>query len=248
MFTWICPQCGREVPPAYTECPDCTRKPQPVATAAPPPSAVAYQAPAAAAVAAAPPPPEIKPLAPPIEPEHSPAPPAPAPFPRQPRKSGAFGLPIWLATALSAVVIVGLVAGMYWIVNSLHGGQPARPTAAEESPGAKPGAAVSAIQKFIEVSSVRFLEDPKNKDKVLVKFVLTNHAEAELNGLAGNVTIWASTGRSEEDAQGTFEFATSLKGLESKELTAPLTGKKKIYELPDWQNLTSDVQITAPAS
>ena len=26
MFTWICPQCGREVPPAYTECPDCARK------------------------------------------------------------------------------------------------------------------------------------------------------------------------------------------------------------------------------
>ena len=26
MFTWICPQCGREVPPAYTECPDCAAK------------------------------------------------------------------------------------------------------------------------------------------------------------------------------------------------------------------------------
>jgi len=206
---------------------------------------VAYREPVTA-VAEAPTPPEIKPLAPPIEPE--PAHREPAPFPRQPKKSGSFGLPIWLATVLSAIVIVGLVAGVYWIVNSLHSGQPARPTAAEESPGAKPGAAVSAIQKFIEVSSVRFLEDPKNKEKVLVKFVLTNHAEADLTGLAGNVTIWASTGRSEEDAQGTFEFATNLKGNESKELTAPLTGKKKIYELPDWQNMTTDVQITAPTS
>jgi len=152
------------------------------------------------------------------------------------------------AAVLSAVAIVGLVAGVYWIVNNLHGGRPAKPTTAEESPGAKPGAAVSAIQKFIEVSSVRFLEDPKNKEKVLVRFVLANHSEADFTGLAGNVTIWASTGRSEEDAQGTFEFATSLKGLESKELTVPLTGKKKIYELADWQNLTSDVQITAPAS
>ncbi len=246
MFTWICPQCGREVPPAYTECPDCTRKSQPVATAAPPPSALAFRETAAGAVAAAPPPAEVKPLAPPIEPEAPPVPQAPAPLPQQPaaRKGG---LPVWLATVLSTLAIAGIVAGVYWIVNS-RSGRTGSPTAAEESPGAKPGAAASAIQKFIEVSSVRFLEDPRDKEKVVVKFVLTNHSEADLTGLAGNVTIWASTGRSEEDAEGTFEFATNLKGNESKELTAPLAGKKKIYELPDWQNMTTDVQITAPTS
>ncbi|HSB17439.1 MAG TPA: hypothetical protein VLE22_23520 [Bryobacteraceae bacterium] len=26
MFTWICPKCGREVPPSYNECPDCARE------------------------------------------------------------------------------------------------------------------------------------------------------------------------------------------------------------------------------
>lgn len=26
MFTWICPKCGREVPPSYNECPDCARQ------------------------------------------------------------------------------------------------------------------------------------------------------------------------------------------------------------------------------
>jgi hypothetical protein len=240
MFTWICPQCGREVPPAYTECPSCTKKSQPMTTAAPPPSALAYKEPAEAAEEA-PSPTDAKPLAPPLEPETPPVPQAPPPVP--PRRRG---LPVWLATVLSALAIAGIVAGVYWIVNS-HG-RSGRLTTAEESPGAKPGAPVSAIQKFIEVSSIRFLEDPKSKDKVLVKFVLTNHSEAELNGLAGNVTIWASTGRSEEDAEGTFEFTTSLKGNESKELTAPLAGKKKIYELPDWQNMTSDVQITAPTA
>ena len=29
MFTWICPQCGREVPPAYNDCPDCSKKAAP---------------------------------------------------------------------------------------------------------------------------------------------------------------------------------------------------------------------------
>ena len=243
MFTWICPQCGREVPPSYTECPNCTRKPanagQPAA--APPPSAVPIREPEAAA-AAEPAAPVIAPLAPPIEPQ--PVYRAPAPQEAVERRRG---LPVWLATVLSALAVVGLVAGVYWVVGYFHGGSSAKPSSAVESPGAKPGSAVNPVQKFIEVSSVRFLEDPKNKSKILVKFVLTNHSEAELNGLAGNATIWASTGRSEEDAEGTFEFATSLKAFESKELTAPLTGKKKIYELPDWQNMTTDVQITAPA-
>ena len=33
----------------------------------------------------------------------------------------------------------------------------------------------------------------------------------------------------------------------SKELSAPLTTKRKIYELADWQNITTDIQITAPS-
>jgi hypothetical protein len=45
-----------------------------------------------------------------------------------------------------------------------------------------------------------------------------------------------------------FTFNTDLKAYESKELTAPLNTKLKIYELPDWQNVSTDVQITTPAA
>lgn len=62
MFTWICPQCGREVPPSYSECPTCAENRQraahglpPVGVApaasqpqAPPPPQPAYQPPAPA--------------------------------------------------------------------------------------------------------------------------------------------------------------------------------------------------------
>ncbi|MGB9458552.1 MAG: hypothetical protein WCB12_21060 [Bryobacteraceae bacterium] len=194
---------------------------------------------------AAPPPPEIAPLAPPIEPE-----PVPPPFsqPSHPATPRTHALPVWLVTILSALAFVGVVAGVYWTVNYFHGGRHGRPPSTVESPAAKAGAAVNPVQKFIEVSAVRFLEDPKNKEKVLVKFVLTNHSDADFNHLAGNVTIWASTGGSEEEAEGTFAFTTNLKGFESKELTESLVGSKKIYELPDWQNMTNDVQITAPTS
>ena len=122
------------------------------------------------------------------------------------------------------------------------------PAAAVENPAAKPGTAVSPAQKFIEVAGVRFVEDPKNKEKTVVRFLLVNHSSADWMGLKGNVSLWGSTQRSEEDAQGSFAFTTDLKPFTSLELTAPLDTKKKIYELADWQNLTTDLQITAPTA
>jgi len=52
MFTWICPRCGREVPPSYDECPDCAKAAQPAAAAPQPPASTA-PAPAAPVYAAA---------------------------------------------------------------------------------------------------------------------------------------------------------------------------------------------------
>jgi hypothetical protein len=45
MFTWICPKCGKEVPPAYSECPNCSAKEQAVPVEQP---ATPAQAPPAA--------------------------------------------------------------------------------------------------------------------------------------------------------------------------------------------------------
>jgi hypothetical protein len=115
-----------------------------------------------------------------------------------------------------------------------------------ESPAAKPGAKTNPLQKYIEVSGLRFVLDAK-KQTTMAKFVIVNHSEADISGLAGNVTIWGRTQKSEEDAQGTFSFSTNMAPYESKELTVPLNTKRKIYELADWQNITTDVQITAPA-
>ncbi len=243
MFTWICPQCGREVPPTYSECPDCVAKGK---TA---PAATTTEAPAPPPAAAAPPPPAA---VPPPQPQYAPPPQyAPQPqyaqpqyAPRPPRAPGA-GLPTWLLTLVFALAFVGLVAGVYWTIGYFKGGsQAAAPPATVESPAAKPGAKANPLQKYIEISGVRFAEDPKKK--LLVKFILTNHSDADLAGLAGNVTIWGRTQKSEEDAVGTFSFKTNVGPGATEEVSAPLTTKLKIYELPDWQNVTTDLQITAP--
>ena len=58
MFTWICPKCGKEVPPAYSECPNCpaTAEAQP----APAPPAQSAETPQQAPVQKAPAPAAVK--------------------------------------------------------------------------------------------------------------------------------------------------------------------------------------------
>lgn len=258
MFTWICPQCGREVPPSYTECPDCQNKEtQP----APPP---------AAAAAVTQPQAEYAPQAYPQQAytqqsyaqqpytqqgytQQATPPPPPAapqqvrvaPYQPPPAPAARGGLPTWLLTVVFAFAFLGLGAGIYWLVGAAKGSG-SKPSVNVESPAAKPGAKVNALQKYVEVSGVRFIEDAKKKTQV--KFIITNHSPAEIGGLAGNVTVWGRTRTSEEDAAGTFTFNTNLGPWESKELSAPLNTKLKIYELPDWQNVSTDIQITSPGA
>jgi hypothetical protein len=78
--------------------------------------------------------------------------------------------------------------------------------------------------------------------------VIVNHSGADLTGLSGNVTVWGRTQTSEEEAAGTFSFTTDLKPFDSRDLTAPLNTKLKMIELPDWQNVSTDIQITAPSA
>ena len=142
------------------------------------------------------------------------------------------------------VGFVAVVWGIYWLVGSHGSGPNAAPAAAANTAPAN-GGKVNPMQKFIEVAGVRFVEDPKNKDKVLARFVLINHSEADIPGLAGTVMVSAHTDKSQETA-GSFTFTTNLGPFQSKEMSEPLDTTLKIYELPDWQFVRTDVQITGP--
>src|SRR3954465_4902366 len=96
MFTWICPKCGREVPPAYNDCPNCNAPAQsPAQAQAPPAAAPEYQ-----------PPTPQNPEAPPPPPPHAGYPPVANvqvhPYQPPPPPSSRGGLPTWLLTILFA--------------------------------------------------------------------------------------------------------------------------------------------------
>jgi hypothetical protein len=146
-------------------------------------------------------------------------------------------------TVIFAAGFVVLVGGVYWLVDG-GSATSAKPAASVGQPAAKPGAAPNPYQKYIEVSGVRFLEGDKKKPQV--KFVVTNHSGADITGLGGSVTILGRT-QKEAQAAGSFEFSTSIGPWESKDLTVPLVTQLEMIELPDWQFVSTNVQITSPA-
>jgi len=233
MFTWICPQCGREVPPAYNECPDCTGK----TAGTPAPSQQAQPQPGqAASVMTAPPPAAAQP-----------AERWPRALPPEPK---GVRLPAWLMSIVFAILFVGLGAGAYFGIRYFSGSSQAStssPVTLENAPAAAPSKGkANTLQKYVEVVGMRLTEDAKKRPEV--RFVVVNHSGAEIADLAATVNLWARTAKSDEEAVGTFSFkVSSLGAYESKELSGLLNTKLRVYELPDWQNLVAEIQITSPA-
>ena len=157
---------------------------------------------------------------------------------------GRPSLPSWLLTVIFAVGFVVVVGGIYWIFGSSHSSSPAVNTT-PASVNAPPAAAAkaSSLQRYFEVSGVRFLQDSKQNTQA--KFVIINHSDAEVSGLTGTVTILGKSSKSEEP-EGTISFSTNIGPNESKELTEPFNTKLRVYELPDWQNVVPDLRITGP--
>jgi len=232
MFTWICPQCGREVPPSYEACPDCAARER------------AGAQPAQTEAQAPPPGPEGTPAAPPTPPAYTAPAVAPLPVAQYAVPQPHAGLPTWLLAIIFTFAFLGLGAGVYWAVHFFRGGTQAASAPVERTP-AKSQAKPNPLQKYVEVSGIRFVETPKHENEA--RFVVINHSGADITDLAATVNIWGRTAKSEEEAAGSFSFRlASLRPYESKEAVAPLTTKLKAYELPDWQNVSTEVQITSP--
>ncbi len=249
MFSWICPRCGRENRASDTDCANCKREDEQLAAAAPAasvetaaeevvPAEPVYSRPVEKQIIRDASPvrlPDPPPVAPRFE-TPRPSPPLHAPSPKS-------GLPTWLLIPLFALAFLGLGALLYFGYQRFGGGK------AGFTGGEVPAAVLKVktnnpLQKYVEVVGIRLTQDAKKKPQA--RFIAVNHGSAELNDLTANVTLWASTSRSEEDSVGTFTFKiNSLGPNEAKEITTPLKTKLKVYELPDWQNMTAEVQLTS---
>lgn len=101
------------------------------------------------------------------------------------------------------------------------------------------------MAKYIELSGFRITE--KSPGKLQVRFAVTNHSDADIGNIVMNVNLRASTAKPTDPPLASFNARVEGLGPEDlKEVTADVPTKLRVYELPDWQFLTSDFQITEP--
>lgn len=107
-------------------------------------------------------------------------------------------------------------------------------------------AAKHPLGKYLELSGYRLAE--KGAGKLAVKLVVINHSEADIGDLTLKIRLVTTAAKPEDPPITEFEAKVpSLGPQEIKDVSAMANTKLRIYELPDWQFIRAEVEITSPA-
>ena len=113
-------------------------------------------------------------------------------------------------------------------------------------PGPATTSSKHPLAKFIELSGFRIKES--GSGKLEVKFIAVNHSEADLGDLELHVRLTTSAAKPGDAPVTEFDAKIpSLGPQEIRDVTAQAKTTLKLYELPDWQFLRGDFDITSPA-
>jgi hypothetical protein len=117
---------------------------------------------------------------------------------------------------------------------------------------AKPAAARTAqtsqssnpYAKYLELVGFRIIE--KSPGHLEVRFGVVNHSEADLGELKMDVNVRTTTAKPDDPPLLTFSTKVLLGPSDLKLVTVDIPTKLRVYELPDWQFLKPDFQLTDP--
>jgi hypothetical protein len=141
-----------------------------------------------------------------------------------------------------------LLAGLH-LTGCTSSPPPATKSVKAESPyGPGPASTNSKhpLAKFIELSGFRLSESGGNKLKI--KFTAVNHSTADLEELGVHVRLITSVGKPGDEPVAEFDAKIPALGpAEDHDVTATTATKLRLYEMPDWQFLRADFDITSPA-
>jgi hypothetical protein len=112
-------------------------------------------------------------------------------------------------------------------------------------PGPASATGKNPLAKYIELSGFRLAESSAGKLKI--KFAAINHSDADLGDMTVKIRLVTSTSKPGDEPMTEFEAKIpSLGPEETKDVNATATTKLRLYELPDWQFIRADFDITSP--
>jgi len=101
------------------------------------------------------------------------------------------------------------------------------------------------LTKYVELVGFRLSEAGGGKLKV--KFAVVNHSEADIGDLGVRVRLTTSSAKPDDPPIATFDVKVpSLGPEEIQDVSATTTSKLRVYELPDWQFIKAEFEITSP--
>jgi hypothetical protein len=151
-------------------------------------------------------------------------------------------VPNWAITLVVAIALISLGLSLYLLTRPSS--PPAQST--EQAAAALSTGKRHPLSKQIEVTGIRINEDAAQKAQV--EFLVVNHSGADIADLGGTITLRPKGANPEHAPLASFEFKIpSIGPYQSKELKTTVRSNMRAYELPDWQFLQADLEITSPA-
>jgi hypothetical protein len=101
------------------------------------------------------------------------------------------------------------------------------------------------LAKYIELAGIRMEESGAGKLKVTVAVI--NHSQADIGDVAFKIKLTTTAAKPEDPPIAEFDAKADKVGpLESKDMSTLVPTKLRLYELPDWQFLRVQYEITSP--
>ena len=101
------------------------------------------------------------------------------------------------------------------------------------------------VAKYLELVGLRIRE--RSPGHLVVQFGIVNHSEADIGDVKMTVNLSTTTAKPGDPPLISFPATVSKLGpSDLKDVTVEVPTKMRVYELPDWQFLKADFEITDP--
>jgi len=102
------------------------------------------------------------------------------------------------------------------------------------------------LGKYLELAGFRIGE--KGAGKLDIRFAVINHSLADIGELTMHVKLTTTAAKAEDPPIAEFDAKVpSIGPLEVKDAGGSAITKLRVYEMPDWQFIKAEAEITSPA-